>query len=187
MLLFGVVISGLLLLAPQTIIELFTNNDAEKTIFIARNFIAHFWPAFLLLGINIVFSSYFTAMQKPIHSAAVAISRSLVLPALFLFVLPLFFGEKGIFMAIPLAELATFILALILFMPNTLQDRADRSNLQKTWREKRAISRKRCIPFRVALVKLELIEVYVIREEILKWRMLNIVFPLVFKTLSTPL
>ncbi|MPM86889.1 hypothetical protein SDC9_133982 [bioreactor metagenome] len=58
-------------------------------------------------------------MQKPIHSAAVAISRSLVLPALFLFVLPLFFGEKGIFMAIPLAELATFILALILFMPNT--------------------------------------------------------------------
>ncbi|MDD2206838.1 MAG: MATE family efflux transporter [Aminobacterium sp.] len=118
-LLFGVVISGLLLLAPQTIIELFTNNDAEKTIFIARNFIAHFWPAFLLLGINIVFSSYFTAMQKPIHSAAVAISRSLVLPALFLFVLPLFFGEKGIFMAIPLAELATFILALILFMPNT--------------------------------------------------------------------
>ncbi len=116
--LIGIGIIALLVLVPDRMIDLFTNGEAGETTRIAKEFIAYFWPAFLLIGVNIVFSSYFTAMQKPLHSAVVAISRSLALPAIFLMVLPLCLGTKGIYMAIPFAEIGTFLMSLKLFAPN---------------------------------------------------------------------
>ncbi|MGH1379066.1 MAG: hypothetical protein ACRBB3_09630 [Alphaproteobacteria bacterium] len=61
-------------------------------------------------------------MHKPIHSAAIAIaiaiSRSLLLPVIFLLTLPLFFGDVGIFIAIPVTDLLTFFLAGFLYLRN---------------------------------------------------------------------
>ncbi len=42
----------------------------------------------------------------------IAISRSLILPIGFILMLPIFFGTRGIFMALPAAELFAFVLAL---------------------------------------------------------------------------
>ncbi|MDD2379373.1 MULTISPECIES: MATE family efflux transporter [Aminobacterium] len=142
----GILIVSILLLMPNSMIKLFTNSEAEITICIARDFIAHFWPAFLLIGINIVFSSYFTAMQKPVHSAFIAISRSLVAPATLLYILPLFLGNKGIYMAVPLAELATFILALALFMPNSPLKLIRSDQIYKKLGEKRELFPQKGVP-----------------------------------------
>ena len=114
----GVLVSGLFLFMPETLISLFLREGENRTVEIALTFIALFWPAFLFNGMNITLSSYFTALHKPLHSATIALSRSLVLPVLGLLFLPLWFGDKGVFLAIPVAEAATFILAAVLVSKN---------------------------------------------------------------------
>ena len=76
---------------------------------------------FLFNGSNMVISAYFTAMHKPINSGIIAILRSLIFPILFVFILPLLLGNKGIYLAIPVSEFFTFIVAVYLLTINTPQ------------------------------------------------------------------
>jgi putative MATE family efflux protein len=114
----GVLLSGMFLLIPETLIALFLRAGEDHTVEIALTFIALFWPAFLFNGMNITFASYFTSLHKPLQSASIALSRSLVLPVLGLVFLPIWFGDNGVFIAIPVAEAITFVLAIILVNRN---------------------------------------------------------------------
>ena len=114
----GLVVSALFIFYPEALISLFLAEGELATEKIAMAFIAMFWPAFLFNGVNITLSAYFTAMHKPLHSALIAISRSLILPALGLCFLPLWLGDNGVFVAIPVAEGLTFVLALLLVSVN---------------------------------------------------------------------
>lgn len=111
----GLAIVTLVLLVPEILIEIFLESSDDKTIEIVLKFLALIWPVFLFNGINMVISAYFTALHRPIESATIALSRSLVLPAFFIIVLPHFFGESGLFIAIPISEFLTLLLALYLF------------------------------------------------------------------------
>jgi len=117
-LLVGLAASALFIFAPETAIAVFLREGEGSTEAIALAFIAVFWPAFLFNGMNITLASCFTALHKPLQSAVIAVSRSLVLPAAGLWLLPLWLGDKGIYMAIPLAEAGTFLLALVLVARN---------------------------------------------------------------------
>jgi len=114
----GLCVSIAFIFAPETMISLFLQEGEEQTVKIALEFIALFWPAFLFNGVNITLASYFTALHKPLQSAGIALSRSLVLPALGLLLLPVWLGDTGIYISIPLAEALTFILALVLVVRN---------------------------------------------------------------------
>jgi Na+-driven multidrug efflux pump len=119
----GLGVSLVFLFVPEIMISLFLREGEDQTVEIALEFMALFWPAFLFNGMNITLASYFTALHKPVQSAAIALSRSLILPALGLLLLPLWFGATGIYITIPLAEGLTFILALILvkrYPPNQI-------------------------------------------------------------------
>ena len=118
----GVLVTGLFLFMPETLISLFLRPGENRTVEIALTFIAVFWPAFLFNGMNLTLASYFTALHKPMQSASIAVSRSLVLPGLGLLLLPILFGDKGVYMAIPAAEALTFVLALYLVKRNRLAD-----------------------------------------------------------------
>jgi Na+-driven multidrug efflux pump len=110
----GLLASGLFIFMPETLISLFLKDGEERTMQIALTFIAVFWPAFLFNGMNITLASYFTALHKPLQSASIALSRSLVLPALGLLLLPRWYGDLGVFIAIPISEALTFLAALTL-------------------------------------------------------------------------
>jgi putative MATE family efflux protein len=114
----GLIVSTLFLLYPEALISIFLSEGETSTEVIALSFIAVFWPAFLFNGVNITLASYFTAMHKPLQSAAIAVSRSLVLPAIGLLLLPVWLGDTGIFIAVPIAEALTLIIALILVILN---------------------------------------------------------------------
>jgi len=114
----GLCVSIVFLFAPGAMISLFLQEGEEQTVKIALEFISLFWPAFLFNGMNITLTSYLTALHKPLQSAVIALSRSLVLPALGLLFLPVWFGDTGIYITIPLAEALTFILALVLVFRN---------------------------------------------------------------------
>jgi len=118
LLLLAAVIITIVLFIPNTIIELFLESRDHQAIAITQNFIALFWPAFIFNGLNIACSAYFTAMHKPIHSSIIAISRSLLLPVIFLMTLPVFLDDTGIFLTIPITEFLTFLLASFLYIRN---------------------------------------------------------------------
>ncbi|MBW2370659.1 MAG: polysaccharide biosynthesis C-terminal domain-containing protein, partial [Deltaproteobacteria bacterium] len=114
----GVSIVLLIFLIPNLLIDLFLETDDGRTETIVLNFFSVFWPAFLFNGANLLISAYFTAMHKPLHSTLLAVSRSMAFPVVFLFVLPLFLGDTGIYLSIPAAELCTFSIALFLLWHN---------------------------------------------------------------------
>lgn len=112
----GLLVSALFLLAPNMLVTAFLSEGEQATEAIALAFIAVFWPAFLFNGMNITLSSCFTALHKPIPSAVIAVMRSLVLPVAGLMLLPRWFGDTGVFMAIPLSEALTFVVAMALML-----------------------------------------------------------------------
>jgi len=114
----GLIVSALFILFPEALISIFLSEGENSTEAIALSFIAVFWPAFLFNGVNITLASYFTALHKPLQSAAIAVSRSLVLPAIGLMLLPAWLGDTGIFIAVPVAEALTLVIALILVVLN---------------------------------------------------------------------
>jgi Na+-driven multidrug efflux pump len=115
----GFILVSLFICIPDTLVHFFISDEESETISIALRFMSLFWPAFLFSGMNIALSAYFTAMHKPLHSASVALFRSLILPAAFVLILPLLLGESGIFLAIPIAEVITFMLAVTLLYYNS--------------------------------------------------------------------
>lgn len=110
----GLTASALFLFAPVWMVSLFLAEGEAETMAIALEFIGWFWPAFLFNGMNLTLASYFTALHRPVPSAAIALSRSLVLPGLGLLLLPMVLGDRGIFIAVPIAEALTFLFGLVL-------------------------------------------------------------------------
>ena len=111
----GVTIIVLLWQFPHYLTDLFLQSKDEQAIIIVMKFVMLIWPLFLFNGISLVISACFTATHKPLPSAAIAIARSLLLPVFFVYLLPLFFGDMGIYLAIPASEFLAMILALVLY------------------------------------------------------------------------
>ena len=72
--------------------------------------------AIIFIGFNIFVSSLFTALSNGLISAVIAFSRSFVFMIIALITLPKLLGINGIWLATPVAELASFILASIMFI-----------------------------------------------------------------------
>lgn len=70
---------------------------------------------FIFVGINVLVSSYFTAIGKGVHSAIISALRSLILVCPFLIILPQFIGPLGIWLAMPLSEAVTLVLSLFMY------------------------------------------------------------------------
>ncbi|SFJ84811.1 MATE family efflux transporter [Methylophaga sulfidovorans] len=100
---------------PEQISRLFLDKTAENTLQLSKQFIALLWPLFLINGVNVIMSIYLTAIQKPIPSMVIALSRGLFLPILLLLILSWLLPEPKFLIALPLSEWLTFIIAIILF------------------------------------------------------------------------
>lgn len=115
----GIIFSAALFLAPGFLTSLFIKSGNPETISIAKGFIATVWPVFLLNGLNIIMSSYLTSMNLAFYSTVVSLSRNLLFPVLFLTLVPGLSGHQNIFIALPLSELATLFIALVLVIRNS--------------------------------------------------------------------
>ena len=69
--------------------------------------------AFILSGINIFTSSFFTALNNGGVSAAISFSRTLVFQMLSVLILPMLLGIDGIWMAITVAEVCACLISVI--------------------------------------------------------------------------
>lgn len=68
--------------------------------------------AFVLAGFNIFASSFFTALNNGVISAAISFLRTLVFQMLSVLILPIFFELEGIWWAITVAEVFAFMISI---------------------------------------------------------------------------
>lgn len=106
----------LLFTAQDALVQIFLDGSAQSTTALAQSFIQLLWPLFLVNGLNVLISSYLTAMHLPLPSTLVALSRSLILPVGLLLALYWWLPQLPILLALPLAEWLTFLLAVGLFL-----------------------------------------------------------------------
>ncbi len=101
--------------SPETLVNIFLDDTSGETKDITIEFLSYTWIAFLFIGMNILITSYLTAIHQPMASASISVSRSLILPVSLVSVLSYFFGIVGVYLALPITEAITFILALYFF------------------------------------------------------------------------
>ncbi len=110
-------------LYPQSLIAAFVTEQSQTVAF-AEEFMHISRFMFFFCGINIIITSFFTGILAAGASAFIAILRTLLLPVLFIWILPNYFGAHGIALALPLSEGITFAVALLILykkMPRLLR------------------------------------------------------------------
>lgn len=107
----GVVFTAIGELLPVPIVRLFIDATLE-VISAAPDIIRPFFLVFLCLGITVLSTYYLQSNMHGKMSMIVAILRSIVISGLLLFVLPIFMGITGVWLAMPVAELIVTIIVL---------------------------------------------------------------------------
>lgn len=112
-LLTSVIIFIISVLLGKNIVNVFTPIDSPIYL-LAQNGFKIFSLSFLFSGFNIFASAFFTALSNGRISAIISFLRTLVFITIALITLPRFFNINGVWLAIPLAEAFTIIVATIL-------------------------------------------------------------------------
>lgn len=89
---------------PNSYIRIFMSPTSE-ILKIAPMIIRNYSISFLLLPLNIFSTYYFQALLKPTTAFIISISRGMFLSGFFIFFLPMCFGAKSLWFAMPLTEL----------------------------------------------------------------------------------
>ncbi|MBF9014977.1 MULTISPECIES: MATE family efflux transporter [unclassified Oceanispirochaeta] len=129
----GVLAFVAMLVLRRPLAVLFAGNQTEVVELTVKIALLYSF-SLLVTGSNFVLSMFFTAVHRAADSAVIAFSRSLLFFLLGLFVLPMFFGDNGLWLTTVFAESLTLITALLLvkFRPlNEDQVNRLRSSLQK--------------------------------------------------------
>ena len=87
-----------------------------------------FGITFIFLGLNVVISGFFTALELPVRAGAISLLRGGVLAIVLLAIFPAIFGAQGIWYVAPVSEIAVFIISAILIKAKLNSWKADSSN-----------------------------------------------------------
>lgn len=73
-----------------------------------------YFLSFTVMGINILFSTYFQSVMKPGYSLMICLMRGLILNGVLVFLLPILFGVNGIWMTMPATEILALLFCIML-------------------------------------------------------------------------
>lgn len=106
----GVLSTILMMFGGETLIKMFTEGDKEL-IQLTSEATKIYSIAFIVNGLNILFSAYFTAIEDAKTSAIISALRGALLIVVFIIILPMLFGDIGIWLTVPFSEIVTVIIA----------------------------------------------------------------------------
>ena len=113
----GVVMTTLGLLLAPVLSHVFVGYDAELYELTTRA-IRLFAPSFLLAGLNIFSSGFFTALNNGLVSAIISFLRTLVFQLLAVLLFPALIGGDAIWWSVAFAEFSAFVISLIFLAAN---------------------------------------------------------------------
>ncbi len=107
----------LCMLCGQTIAKIYA-QPGSAVYEMARSGFDIFSFSFLFVGSNIFASAMFTALSNGKVSAAISFLRTFGFITVLLLILPVWMGVQGVWLAVPLAELCAFVVALACIFAN---------------------------------------------------------------------
>lgn len=99
-------------LFPTQIVRLFMDVTPE-VLTVAPGIIRPFFLLFLFLGITVLATYHLQSIMHGRMSIMIAVLRSVVISGLLIYILPLFMGILGVWVAMPISELIVAIIALV--------------------------------------------------------------------------
>lgn len=96
----------------ESLIRVFATDSEQlisDTLFALRLYL----PAYLLMSLGICIGIYYQSIQSSVKSLIIMLSRGIVLPVLTIVSFSMFFGKTGLWLAIPVTELITAVLAIV--------------------------------------------------------------------------
>ena len=104
-------------LLAKPLAGIFVSYDANL-LDMTTNAIRIFSISYLISGINIFASSFFTALNNGVVSAAISFLRTLLFQIAMIFILPLIWDLNGIWLAVVFAEVFALIVSVVFFIVN---------------------------------------------------------------------
>ncbi len=100
----------------EEIVNLFNGEGDKLLLSIAIEGINIYFSAFIIMGINILITSFFASINNPKESLLISIMRGLVIVIPLIILLPSFFEMIGVWMTIPLAEAITLLISIKFYL-----------------------------------------------------------------------
>ena len=97
------------------IISMFVKND-EKLFALTKDAVNIYSFTYILMGINIIISAYFTAIEDALISAVLSTLRGIIFINTLLYVFPVIFQANGIWLSAPVNEMLTLIFSALILM-----------------------------------------------------------------------
>lgn len=107
----GVFIAGGAFLFSEEIARIFVTEATVITLSV--EILSYSALSLIFIGFNIVIPTYYTAINDPYHSILLTVYRSFIGPIIGLLILPLIFGDEGIWLTFLFMEGTAFILGVI--------------------------------------------------------------------------
>jgi len=110
----GVFMCVVAILMASLLAGIFVGYDEELYEMTKRGFI-FYSLSFVVMGINIYGSSFFTALSNGLVSALISFLRTLLFQMVAVLVLPLMFGLDGIWISVVVAEVMALVVTVFFF------------------------------------------------------------------------
>lgn len=128
---------------PTQLIGLFTRDDTEL-IALTTHAMSLYFALLPVVGFQVIGSSYFQAVGKPIQSTILSLSRQVLIFIPLLVILPRFWGIEGVWRTPPISDLLAVLLTatlILLEMKNMSKlERANESRNDKDWDDKEELA-----------------------------------------------
>lgn len=113
----GIILTALAELLARSLSMIFVSYDAKLLAMTIYAFMVYSL-SFLVSGINMYASSFFTALNDGFTSAFISFCRTLVFQIISVILLPFLFGASGIWYAVLVAELLSLIVSVFFLLKN---------------------------------------------------------------------
>ena len=110
----GILFYGLGLFFPEFLVSIFIKADVELLDITVRG-IRIYFLSFILMGFNIVLTSFIQSKEYGRASFSISLLRGFVLVIIILLILPRIIGIDGVWLTLPLAELITTTFSFLYF------------------------------------------------------------------------
>lgn len=117
MIITSIVMTGIAEILARPLASIFVSYDKEL-LEMTTTAIRIFSLSYIISGINIFASSFFTALNNGVVSAIISFLRTLVFQISMIFILPKYLGLEGIWLAVVVAEILSLIVSSIFLVCN---------------------------------------------------------------------
>lgn len=112
----GIILYAVMYFATDPIVAVFNSEHNAQLAKYANTGVKLYFIGVLFAGLNIVGSSFFSAVEKAKEAAVISVLRGFVLVVLFVLILPKVLGVNGVWLSYPAGEFSTMLVMIVMFL-----------------------------------------------------------------------